>query len=264
MRWSVIGGVAVAISFSSFAHSDGLPEHYREHTPAFSWTGCYLGGHLGGGWGRKAWTDDAADTSGIHITITTFLRPNDLGTHETTGFLGGIQGGCDYQVSRHFVLGAQADFSWASLKGEHTKADNFFSGPAIFNTAFTGNTEVDRLGTITGRLGYASERALFYVKGGGAWVHDNHSITFTGLNSVGGFFNLDASADVTRWGWTIGAGFEYALSKHVSAFIGYDYLNFGKDAVQFQVSTCNILCGTPILDVDQQIHQIKLGLNYRF
>src|SRR5947209_15104308 len=25
--------------------------------PIFTWTGCYIGGHLGGGWGRKDVTD---------------------------------------------------------------------------------------------------------------------------------------------------------------------------------------------------------------
>jgi len=25
--------------------------------PLFSWTGCYLGGHVGGGWGRKEFSD---------------------------------------------------------------------------------------------------------------------------------------------------------------------------------------------------------------
>jgi outer membrane immunogenic protein len=269
MRWSALSGVAFAIGFSSFAYADGLPERYREpaYVPAFTWTGCYLGGHLGSGWGRKDWADDKSDTSLLNA-FTVSGRPADQGTHETTGVLAGVQGGCDYQVSSHLVIGAQADFSWANLKGEHTKADSFTSPPIFFATTFTANTKVDRLGTITGRLGYASERALFYVKGGGAWVHDNHSMAFTDANTVPVTAGMTGDADVTRWGWTVGVGFEYTLSTHVSAFIGYDYLNFGRDAIQFScanltnIPSCNT--GAPLLDVDQQIHQIKLGMNYRF
>jgi outer membrane immunogenic protein len=27
--------------------------------PVFSWTGCYIGAHVGGGWGRKQFSDPA-------------------------------------------------------------------------------------------------------------------------------------------------------------------------------------------------------------
>src|SRR5262245_41665320 len=125
--WRMLAYVALVVSFSSVAFADGLPERRRElvYAPSASWTGCYLGGHLGGGWGRKAWSDDRADTSFIHSVITTCGRSSDLGSHDVAGFMGGIQGGCDYQFAGHLVLGVQGDFSWANLEGQHTKADAF-------------------------------------------------------------------------------------------------------------------------------------------
>jgi len=84
-----------------------------------------------------------------------------------TGFLGGVQGGCDYQFYSHFLVGVGADFSWANLKGNHTSIF-LLNGNALDQELFTSKTEVDRFGTFTARIGYASDRALFYLKGSGA------------------------------------------------------------------------------------------------
>jgi hypothetical protein len=72
-----------------------------------------------GAWGREAWASDPSDPSIIRTGINEFLWSSDLRTHEITGVVVGPQVGCDYQASTNFVLGAQADFSWASLEGEH-------------------------------------------------------------------------------------------------------------------------------------------------
>jgi outer membrane immunogenic protein len=90
------------------------------------------------------------------------------------------------------------------------------------------------------------------VKGGGAWVRDEYTITSGGL-----FF---ADADDTQNGWTIGAGLEYGFSPNWSAKVEYNYLDFGTDRVTFVP-----LAGASFLrDVDQQIHAVKVGINYRF
>jgi outer membrane immunogenic protein len=209
---------------------------------------------------------------------------NDLGSDDVRGFLGGAQVGCDYQFGSHFVLGAQADFSLASVKGNHT--DVFSLNPAVSEN-FTAHTDVDRLGTITGRIGYAFERALFYVKGGAAWVHDKHAFrdvqTFAGCSPLCQEI-LIGDASLTRWGWTAGTGFEYALLPNLSVFVEYDFLHFGSSRIPFRCSGQIVLaslavvddqtlCGeTPTgtartsvpVDIRQQVHEIKLGLNWRF
>jgi len=134
--------------------------------PAFSWTGCYIGGHIGGGFGRKDWSADASNTSEIGV-IAGLFGITDFGSDVVTGFLGGVQGGCDYQFYSHFLVGVGADFSWANLKGNHTSTFPF-NGNALDQELFTSKTEVDRFGTFTARIGYASDRALFYLKGSGA------------------------------------------------------------------------------------------------
>ena len=202
-----------------------------------------------------------------------------LGSHKVSGPLAGVQLGCDYQVQQHFVVGLQGDFSWANLRGLNSLFDTY--NPTLnsrVNRSFTGNTDIDLMGTITGRVGYSSERALFYVKGGAAWIHDNYSMRYDRasvalVNPPPPIVFQDSvigSASATRWGWTVGTGFEYALSKHVSAFVEYDFLDFGTRAVKFSCTAsgnsnaCSAPFSAPSLNINEQMNQVKLGLNVRF
>jgi outer membrane immunogenic protein len=195
---------------------------------AYNWTGFYIGAHVGGAWGNKDWVA---------------LDVGPLGSHDVDGFLGGGQVGFNWQApGSNWVLGAEADFSWADLDG------------SFVDTIFDGNnaTKVKWLGTVTGRLGYAWDRALLYVKGGGAWVRDEFTIS-----DNTGFF---AQTSNTKWGWTVGVGLEYGFTPNWSAKIEYNYLDFGNERLAFFPNF-----GGPFdRDVDQQIHVVKGGINYRF
>src|SRR5437879_2330868 len=113
--------------------------------PVWSWTGCYIGAHAGGGWGRKRWSD-----FGIEIT-----------SHDVSGVLAGGQFGCDYQVAPTWLVGIEGQASWADITG----SERFF-GVNVFNS------KVDFLGSVTGRIGFTpAAQWLIYGKGGVAWVH---------------------------------------------------------------------------------------------
>jgi outer membrane immunogenic protein len=188
---------------------------------AYDWTGFYIGGHVGYGWADKSWTD----SFGI-VTAG----------HESDGFLGGGQVGFNYQINQ-FVFGVEGDISWANLSGGAS------TGP------FNVNANVDWTSTLTGRVGLAFDRWLVYGKGGVAWAGDRYSTnTYT--------FPLTAEISDTRWGWTAGAGVEYAFAPQWSAKLEYNYMDFGTRSYAFApgIST----------DIDQQIHAVKFGINYKF
>src|ERR1700737_3028889 len=63
----------------------------------FSWTGFYIGGHVGGGFDRSSWSDPF---TGANNTFTS-----------GAGFLGGAQAGANLQFNR-VVLGVEGDFSY--------------------------------------------------------------------------------------------------------------------------------------------------------
>jgi outer membrane immunogenic protein len=202
--------------------------------PYTNWTGFYIGAHVCGAWGTSS-------------DFSTVSNPAlDTGSHDFDGFIGGGQIGFNYQVGS-VVFGVEADASFADLTGSHI---------SIIDAGDSYATKVDHLGTITGRIGYAVSRALLYVKGGGAWIHTEHSFSFGASNP----FN---TSDDTRWGWTIGGGLEYALLPNWSAKIEYGYLDFGTDQLDF---LCGANCAPAVQtrNVDQHLHTVKFGVNYRF
>lgn len=156
----------------------------------FSWTGIYIGGHLGGGYSGSSWSDPI--TGGVNDTFN------------NSSFLGGAQVGANVQFN-WLVLGLEGDFSWTGLKGSSTNS----IGETI-------NTRVEWTSTITGRIGAAFDRLLVYGKGGLALAQDQSSLTDLGGNI--------ATNNVVRTGWTAGVGIEYALTQNWSVKLEYDYL----------------------------------------
>ena len=72
-----------------------------------------------------------------------------------------------------------------------------------------------------------------------------------------GFF---AETSDTNWGWTVGAGLEYGMTPNWSLKLEYNYLSFDTQRVTFVPNTG----GSFDRDVDQTIHVLKAGINYRF
>ena len=115
---------------------------YTAPQVVYNWTGFYIGGHVGGAF--------AGDNS---------LQGSDA------RFLGGVQGGFDYQFAPNWVMGVEAQYSW--LTGGNNNGVLFPGG-----TLVTSNT--DQLGSVTGRIGYTWGPALLYAKGGYAWRDGNN------------------------------------------------------------------------------------------
>jgi outer membrane immunogenic protein len=150
----------------------------------YSWTGLYVGGHLGTGWANNDWENlDFAGGSAPRI-----------GTGTGTGFLGGAQAGVNRQLDA-MVFGIEADVSWAVLSGD---ACHLGGGIPLCNS------RADRFGTVAGRFGVVADRALVYLKGGAAWLHSTHVFSATAM----------ATGTGSKWGWTAGAGVEYGLTRN--------------------------------------------------
>jgi len=211
--------------------------------PAFaqipSWTGFYVGGHLGYGWGSEDWTR-IAGTGGQQGNGR--VRSFDL-----DGFLAGGQVGFNYQVNQ-WVFGIEGEMSWSDVSGGFAGTNN--NGPA------SRNTEIDWIATLGGRAGYAFDNVVLYVKGGGAWADQSYNHPATG--GQGQAFRYTGGA--TRSGWFIGAGLEYGFWRNWSARLEYNYIDFGTDRI-----TLNEVSGRFVtFDMNQTVQTIKFGVNYRF
>jgi outer membrane immunogenic protein len=122
---------------------------YKAAEPLFNWTGFYIGGTAGWGWGKTHQTDDG-----------TFLSP----PIHWDGFVGGGTLGLNWQSGRS-VLGIEADISDARIKGSIPDQPAWGCGGA----GTTCHNEVKWFGTVRGRAGYAMDTFLPYVTGGLAY-----------------------------------------------------------------------------------------------
>ncbi len=207
----------------------------------WSWTGFYLGGHIGA---ALALTD-IADPLGAPIYGDNVRSP---------GFIGGGQIGFNYQLGS-IVFGVEADASWVDSDGTNTCF-------AVSGTTASSNCRVrpDLYATVTGRVGYAIDRSLLYVKGGAAWTRATVDM-FVNQNTAGVFSSTNS---VTASGWTAGGGVEYALTPNWSVKLEYSYLNFGSQDVSTPYVFGNPFGVAPATTISQHVHDVTLGLNYRF
>ncbi len=214
------------------------------------WGGFYLGGHAGYGWGTKDWS---VITTG---PIAGFAVNNDI-----SGGLAGAHGGFNYQWSR-YVLGIEGQWSWTNVRGTHVGS--------VLGFTNTLGADVDWLAMLTGRLGYAADRWLIFASGGAVWARDKYSANF------GAFPALQFEADVTRLGWTVGGGVEYALTRNWSLRLDYNYIDISSDRGGGGGGGTTRLTVVPVpvpppgppdgVDsrIDQTMHVIKAGVTYRF
>jgi outer membrane immunogenic protein len=235
MKRSLLAGLgALVLGFAVPASAADLPRRGPAVAPVavapiYNWTGFYIGGHVG--WGRGE--------SDFHLDPAFGFGSGSILTLEGDGFLGGGQVGFNYQVGT-FVFGVEGQFSWTDISHSISATD--------FGITASLTTESNWIATIAGRLGVAFGNALFYGKGGVAFLDWTTTACVTGFGC--------ASAGDTETGWMVGVGLEYGFTPNWSAKIEY---NFN----QFDDVARNIFAGTG-LENDVEFHVVKFGINYRF
>jgi outer membrane immunogenic protein len=205
--------------------------------PIYSWTGFYIGGNGGWGSGRKCW-DDATDAFG-------FLLGSE-GCHRAEGGTAGGQIGYRWQ-NAGWVFGVEGQGNWADFRGSRVS----LADPTVVN-----HSHIDAFGLLTGQVGYAWNNALLYVKGGAAVTNDR----FDRTDLATGIFLAD-TGDRTRWGGTVGVGFEYGFSPGWSVGVEYDHLFMGRKTVDF-IDPAGLLFASN--RISQDVDMVTVRVNYRF
>jgi len=224
-----------------------------------SWTGFYVGGHFGYSWG-------SLDGDTTHTVVTpptgpffphnTVIFPSVERDINPKGVLGGIQAGYNFQAAR-VVYGVETDLTWTGQR------DSFdFSGSKTvsfedFNYQETTAAKLRYMGTVRGRIGYAFGGLLPYVTGGLAWgrlaVDLNSTLTERFCPPcVASFAGSEAH---TLFGWTVGAGFEYAFAERWSAKAEYLYVDLGEKSYFSGVPGGG--------DFGMRDHTLRFGINFR-
>jgi len=250
MKATLLTSVALSLlTASAFAADVEMPPLKAPPLPPpFTWTGCYGGGQAGGGWGQKDLNDTVGIVSGL--TGTTYSGTGtDFSSAKLSisGYVLGGQIGCDYQFASSWVVGIEG-----AAAGGNIVSSTSVATPDIAGDSATFKARTDLLTSVTGRLGYAWDRWMVYAKGGAAWAGDRYSA-----------FDVLATYDFegleTRFGWTAGAGIEWAFCSDWSLKLEYDYYGFGTHSVSF---IDNVSGTVGPLDIKQNIQVVKVGLNF--
>jgi len=201
----------------------------QSYGPApFTWTGIYAGFQGGYGWGGT----DATST-----TLTSGF--NEAFSYNTSGGIGGGHLGFNWQ-NNALVLGLETDLEASGISGE---GNGSAGGRHI--------TNIDWLGSLRGRLGYATGNTLFYLTGG---------VAYGGVSvdrSAGAAFAPFIGSSDWRTGWTAGGGIEHAFTPRITARLEYRYTDLGSNT--FWSLPANITDSS-----DVSFSAVRAGLSFKF
>lgn len=225
----------------------------------YNWTGFYVGGNIGYGWGNSNLSLVPGSTWGTGGGQ--YLVDNGSPNLTDRGVLGGVQAGYNFQQG-NLVYGVEADFSFANINGSrNTGAIEPPTGVPVAARTFSESDKLDWLITTRGRLGYAVQNTLLYVTGGLAIGHRKFTQDVTAAN---GFNQNFGSTSSTKAGWTLGAGAEYALSRNWSIKGEYLYVDLGSVSVSSDSNTSPGAGLTVDTSSKMTVNIARLGVNYKF
>lgn len=256
----------------------------------YNWSGFYVGAHAGGSWGDNKFSDRIGGIDVAEFTAHGYLLGAQLGYNwqmgpwvlgaelegsyshlrRGVGFGGfGGPGGCGQFGGGFGQFGGgfggcgggfgQFGGGFGQFGGGFGGCGGF-GGFGQFGGGFGGGgcggqfgTHVEALGLFSGRLGYAWDRTLLYVKGGAAVASEKYVFQLAGVG-------LSLTPADTRFGWLVGGGLEYGLTANWSIKVEYNYIDLGTKELR-PVSPGGV---TFVFDQSQKIQLVKAGVNYRF
>jgi outer membrane immunogenic protein len=244
MNKLLLGSFVALTMGGSAAIAADMPLKAPPPVAVFSWTGCYVGIEGGGAWGRSRHDNIAfGGTPGIGGT-------NFTPWFDVSGGLAGIEYGCNQQFGGNWVFGLESDWSWTNKRGSALD-----SGP-VGNNLFSSETRERWISTTRARIGWTWDRTWLYVTGGFAAAKVDANVTvpiqFAPNNGI-------FTSSHTLYGWTVGAGLEYAFWNNWSLKAEYLYVRLENQVFQFN--------GTIVPDhgaINLDNHIVRAGLNWRF
>jgi outer membrane immunogenic protein len=252
---------------SNRGHSAFLDEA-RTYLPPV-WTGAYFGAHVGGLRGLS----DVTDVFEYNYDPT---ATNDF---KLSGTLAGVQAGYMIETGGGLVFGIEAAIGHMNADGQMTDDDLRGPGDTIPRIGATYSFAGDLYGELTGRVGFASDDVLLYLKGGRAfletryradyegenWTTLGHCYSSCGVTPNHSVFSFEDSDKL--YGWTVGAGLEYAVNDLMTLRLEYQHYDFGNISYDYS-GQYDIIGGGQSqlrgkLDADVTLDVVKLGINYR-
>lgn len=209
------------------------PITYRPYT----WQGVYFGLHAGYAVGDTTTENLPGSGNGNGFDDGNAATKLEL---DPEGFAGGIQVGYNKQTGR-VVLGIEGEAGYFDLD-DRKFGENF------------ADVEYGFYGILTGKLGYAFNKYLFYFKGGVAIADiESQAADVSGGVAVA---SDSTKSDEVHLGYAVGGGVEYALSSIWSVKAEYLFLDFDDET--------STNADGDVFKHEHDLHTIKIGVNHRF
>jgi outer membrane immunogenic protein len=238
--------------------------------PAYNYAGCYGGGYFGGSWAADVAAADPSSTGGAIAAGSFYNAPFANAANggayrvplNTTAITGGTLGCNWFAAGSRFGWGVEGEAGYMRL---HGSAINPHSVP--YNSDTVDSTAIgDWVGALTGRAGYAADRALYYVKGGVGFTDLKSGVIDTCNAAPCGTGLLNASSRTgTRAFYVAGGGIEWAWFDKWTMKAEYLYLGLNETFAACGpgggTAAGSTFCSNRSLD---GVHTGKFGLNYKF
>ncbi len=251
MRRLLVSGLALGVLLIPAMAADMAP-YNKAPLPLFSWTGCYIGGDVGGAWSSQGVSNNSA-----------VLNQALANTTATGGsVIGGGYLGCNLRLTPFVVIGAEGDFSGAGLSATG-HAQSLIGGTAVAGGSTTWSSTLDSIATVRGRVGFAwTPNTLVYLTGGGAWGRTSYSSTDVFI------FGCPACATTsfsnTSAGYVLGGGLEWApWSNNWIVRAEFLYYNLGGATGAGFVAGIPIAAANPTWS-NMAVTSGRAGLSYKF
>jgi outer membrane immunogenic protein len=241
-----------------------------------TWTGFYLGGHVGGAWSANNDNNDRPE----FFTFPAFagrpetqvlLSGNRNNNNDVSAVFGGLQFGYNLPnlgwFSPNWLFGVEVDLGGF---GADDNNRTFFATDRFGDSAFirARNGASGFYGDLTNRIGYTWGNVLIYGKGGYAFLNtDNNDNTESIVFSDGTVQSFrDGGGSRTLRGWTIGGGIEYMLSPNWTLKVEYLYFDFTQNRHCCFDGVFDPVSGAPLnnfrFENDLTLNTVKVGFNY--
>ncbi|WP_234682837.1 outer membrane protein [Bradyrhizobium monzae] len=288
---SLLLGCAASLVLATIANAADLsPKTYTKApviAPASSWTGFYVGGNIGGGWGDPRATYAGNDTTSAVLLAGLLGFPDQqaVASHgiNSSGVTGGVELGYNWQVDPRWLIGLETDFSGSGIKGAG-------SGTSVLSTLLGGFTQtvnaeqaIEWWGTVRARLGFLPHKDLLLfgtagfaygrVSGTDTYMFNGAAVPFGGgfgfvtFNCTAGAICFSGSSASVKTGWTAGGGGEWRVAPRWTIKAEYLYVNLGDVSVTAIAGLTNLPGETPsryTASFREDFHVVRIGANYQF
>ncbi|MGU3576505.1 outer membrane protein [Brucellaceae bacterium C25G] len=194
--------------------------------PVFTWSGAYIGGQIGYGWGSSKFHGEDG---------TTKLKPD--------GFLGGLYAGYNFETGSNFVFGVDGDVTFNGLKKTIHDYDEDLIDASL-------QSKLRWSGAVRARVGLAYDRLLPYLAGG---------VAFGGIKNTLTINDETYSKNKTRTGWTVGGGLDYAATDNMILRLEYRYTDYGRKGFSGSLDGFDFDARNKFT-----VNEVRLGVSYKF